>query len=165
MGTSYPVTHFSIFRNCLAMQNSMYGANPRLHNRQMCLYEPSSSDYPLHFSLNGIKKVREENSSVAANIRKIEYLRLHRIFEHASQKSNIRNATLRVQLSVQSLNSLIAARSLHSCIVECATITAIEQQTTSSTYFRLQLLLPSLTYAPFVACTFARNTYVLLRSL
>ena len=107
-------------------------------------------------------------TSVATNIRIIEYLRLfalHRILEHASQKLNIRNAELHVQLSVQRLNLLIAARSLCSCIIECPTATATGHQTTSSTYCGLMLILTSSTYSPFVACTCARNTYVLLCSL
>ena len=44
-GNSYPVTHFSIFQICLSMQDATYRANPRLHPRQICLYEPSSSEW------------------------------------------------------------------------------------------------------------------------
>ena len=40
--TPWPI--FSIVQNCLAMQNVTYGVNPS----QMCLYEPSSSDYQLY---------------------------------------------------------------------------------------------------------------------
>ena len=48
IGNSYPVSHFSTFQYRLAMRNVVYGANPRLRPRQMCLYEPSNSDFRLH---------------------------------------------------------------------------------------------------------------------